>query len=195
MQKANFTGGSLLIRESRIVAKLLAEHHGRDEVLEHILGKNLLQNSSKATTQKYCQLALIRLGNLTSDQLRFVASGAEDLCRLTLLVAVLKTYPIIADFMAGVVAEKVRCFETHLEKNDWRRFLEDLAKSDPSVKEWSEKSQRKMGQVVIRMLAEAGFLDNTRKMTILFPTIPPELEKSLHGSGNSRLLACLRVGR
>ena len=195
MLKANFTGGALLIRESRIVAKLLSEHHGRDEVIAHILGKNLLQNSSKATTQKYCQLALIRLGNLTSDQLRFGASGADDLCRLTLLVAVLKTYPIIADFMAGVMAEKVRCFETHLAKNDWMRFLEDLAKGDSSVKEWSENSQRKMGLVVIRMLAEAGFLDNSRKMTILFPTIPPELEKSLHGPGNSRLLACLRVGR
>jgi hypothetical protein len=168
MQKANFTGGSLLIRESRIVAKLLVEKHSRDEVLEHVLTKNLFQNGSKATTQKYCQLSLIRLSNLTDEQLHFVASGAEDLSRLTLLVAILKTHPIIADFMVSVVAEKVRCFETHLEKNDWMRFLEDRAKGDPSVNEWSEKSKRKMGQVVTRMLAEAGFLDNTRKMTILF---------------------------
>lgn len=195
MQNANFTGGSLLIRESRVVARLLAEKRGRDEVLEQILGKNLLQNSSKATTQKYCQLALIRLGNLSDDQLRFVTSGAEDLCRLTLLVAVLKTYPIIADFMVGVVTEKVRCYETHLEKNDWKRFLEDRAKGDPLVNEWSEKSRDKMGQVVVRMLAEAGFLDNTRKMTILFPPIPVELERSLEGSGGNRLLACMRLGR
>lgn len=193
--EGNFTGGSLLIRESRIVARLLVDKHGRGEIIEQVLSKNLLQNSSKATTQKYCQLALIRLDNLTEDQLRCVASGAEDLARLMLLVAVLKTYPIIADFMASVVSEKVRCFETHLERNDWVRFLEDRAKGDPSVKEWSEKSQRKMGQVVIRMLAEAGFLDNTRKMTILFPSIPPELEKSLHGAVNSRLLACMRLGR
>jgi hypothetical protein len=195
MQKANFTGGSLLIRESRIVARFLTEKRDRDEILSHVLSKNLFQNSSKATTQKYCHLALIRLDNLTDAQLRFVASGTEDLARLTLLVGVLKTYPIIADFMADVVAERVRCFETHLDKNDWLRFLEDRAKGDPAVKEWSEKSQRKMGQVVIRMLAEAGFLDNTRKMTILFPAIPPDLDQSLSGSGGSRLLACMRLGR
>ena len=194
-QVANFTGGALLVRESRIVAGLLVEKHGRNDVLKLVLSRNLLQNSSKATTQKYCQLALIRLHNLTDDQLRYVASGTEDLARLTLLVAVLKTYPIIADFMESVVAEKVRCFETHLDKNDWIRFLADRAKGDPSVREWSEKSQRKMGQVVIRMLAEAGFLDSTQKMTILFPAIPPELEQSLRGTGTRKLTACMRLGR
>ena len=138
---------------------------------------------------------MTRLGNLNDDQLRLVASGSEDMTRLTLLVAVLKTYPIIADFMQGVIIEKVRCFATHLDKNDWLQFLEDRAKGDPSVNGWSEMSKRKMGQVVIRMLAEAGFLDDTRKMTIIFPTIPPELEKSLHGAGSTRLLSCLRLGR
>lgn len=172
IQKANFTGGSLLIRESRIVAKLLVEKHGRDAILEQVLDRNLFQNNSKGTTQKYCQLALIRLGNLPDEQLHFVATGSRELTRMTLLVAILKTYTIIVDFMENVVAEKVRCFETHLEKNDWMRFLEDRAKTDPSVKEWSETSRRKMGQVVIRMLAEAGFLDNTRRMSILFPPIP-----------------------
>ena len=48
-QTANFTGGSLLVRESRIMAKLLAEGRTRDEVLGAVLSKNLLQNSSKAT--------------------------------------------------------------------------------------------------------------------------------------------------
>lgn len=195
LQNANFTGGSLLIRESRIVAKLLVEKQERDSILEQVLDRNLFQSSSKGTTQKYCQLALIRLGTLTDEQLHFVATGSREITRMTLLVAILKAYPIIVDFMENVVVEKVRCFETHLDKNDWMRFLEDRARVDPSVNEWSENSQRKMGQVVIRMLAEAGFLDNTRQMSILFPAIPVNLEQSLREAGNGRLRACLRLGR
>lgn len=193
--EGNFTGGSLLIRESRVVAKLLAEKHSREEIVRLVLSRNLLQNSSKATTQKYCQLALIRLGTLTDEQIHFVASGREEICRMTLLLAVLKTYPIIADFMRDVVAEKVRCFETHLEKKDWMRFLQDRARTDASIKEWSETSQRKMGQVVIRMMAEAGFLDSTRKMSILFPIVPPELEHALGATGDAKLMVCMKLGR
>lgn len=183
------------MRESRIVSRLLLEKHGQREVLDRVMSRNLFQNSSKATIQKYCQLALIRLDNLTNDQLRLVASGSEDIARLTLFVAVLKTYPIIADFIEGVVAEKVRCFETHLEKSDWTRFLEVRANGDPEVLDWSEKSRHKMGQVVVRMLAEAGFLDNTRRMTIRFPAIPLELERSLLEPADSKLLACMKLGR
>jgi len=193
--EGNFTGGSLLSRETRVVAGLLADKHNRDQILGLVLAKNLFQNRSKATTHKYCQLILTRLGNLTEEQVRFVASGGEELRRLTLFVAVLKTYPLIASFMENIVAERVRCFETHLNRSDWMQFLEHRAKVDASIKEWSDKSQRKMGQVVIRMLAEAGFLDNTRQMTILFPTIPPELAQSLKAGGDGRLLTCLRLGR
>ena len=49
----NITGGALLARESRIVARLLLESPDREAVRDRILSENLLQNSSPETTRKY----------------------------------------------------------------------------------------------------------------------------------------------
>lgn len=185
----------MLVRESRIVARLLLGDLDRDAVRDRVLRENLFQNSSPETTRKYCRLILPRLEQLSSDMLRFVAEGNEELVRLTLLVAVVRTVDLVADFIEDVLITKVRGFEPELSRVDWSRFLEERATVDPAVSDWSESSRKKMGQVVFRMLAEAGYLGSTRTMRIVYPAIPFELVDALEASGDQRALKILRLGR
>ena len=99
----NITGGALLARESRVIACLLMEGDSREEAGDRIMAENLLQNSSPETTRKYCRLIFPRLASLSPDMLRFVAEGTEELTRLTLFSAILRTIDLVADFVEHVL--------------------------------------------------------------------------------------------
>ena len=191
----NITIGALLVRESRIVARLLLENPDRRAVRDRLLSENLFQNNSSDTTRKYCRLILSRLESLSPQMLRFVAEGTDELARLTLFTAVLMTTDIVAVFVEDVLLTKVRSFEPALKKTDWTRFIEDLETVDPEIREWSEKSRKKIGQVVFLMLAQAGYVDSTRTLNILHPPVPDELVHALEAAGDDRTLRLLRLGR
>ncbi len=191
----DLTGGSLLLRESRMAARMLVEGLGPDAIKRTVMDGNLFQNGSPATTRKYCRLVLVRLRALNARQLRIVADGADESAALMLLAAVLKTYPIVRDFVREVMLDKVRCFEPRLTRQDWTRFLEQRETIDTGVKAWTESSRRKIGQVIVRMLTEAGLLSDTRRMAIQFPCIPPEVAESLIASSDGGILECLQLGK
>ncbi len=189
------TSGALLVRESRIVARLLAAGEKPDSVKATVMDGNLLQNNSSTTTRKYCQLIISRLQQLNSAQIQIVAEGSDESAALLLMAAALKTYPIVRDFVTDVVFDKVRCYEPNLDKKDWTRFLEQRETIDPNIKKWTESSRKKIGQVIFRMLSEAGLLSDTRRMLIQFPSIPCEVADSLLQSSDGRTLECLKLGK
>lgn len=189
------TSGALLVRESRIVARLLAAGEKPDSVKAAVMERNLLQNNSSTTTRKYCQLIISRLQQLNPVQIRIVAEGADESAALMLMVAALKTYPIVRDFVTDVLFDKVRCYEPSLERKDWTRFLEQRETIDPAIKTWTESSRKKIGQVIFRMLSEAGLLSDTRRMRIQFPNIPLDVANSLLQSSDGRILECLKLGK
>jgi len=191
----DLTGGSLLVRESRLVARMLAEGEAPADIKSRVLDRNLFQNTSPATTRKYCKLILTRLEYLTPVQLRIVSDGTDESASLMLLAAVLKAYPIAREFVTEVVFDKVRSFEPSLEKKDWTRFLEQRETIDAEVRKWTESTRRKIGQVIIRMLSEAGLLSDTRRMQIQFSRIPFDVADSLLLSSDRRILECLKLGK
>jgi hypothetical protein len=191
----NITGGALLVRESRIVARLLLENPDRDAARDRLLAENLFQNNSPRTTKTYYRLILPRLGNLTPEMLRLVAEGTEELARLTLFAAILRTFDLVADFVEDVLVTKVQSFEPTLLRTDWSRFLEERTTVDPAIHDWSESSRKKMAQVVFLMLSQAGYLEDTRSLKILFPAVPSELESALEAARDERTPRLLRLGR
>ncbi|MFU8781116.1 MAG: DUF1819 family protein [Kiritimatiellia bacterium] len=191
----NLTGGSLLVRESRIVARMLVAGDSPDDIQSRIMDQNLFQNDSAATTRKYCRLIFSRFSHVTPEQLHIVACGSDESAALMLLAVVLKTYPIVRDFVDEVLCDKARSFDTHLEKKDWTRFLEQRETIDPDVKRWTESSRKKIGQVIIRMLSEAGLLSDTRHMQIQFPNVPFDVSDSLLQAVDASVLECLRLGK
>ena len=191
----NITGGALLVRESRIIAQLLLEGHSQDEIRARVLTENLLQNSSAGTTRKYCGLILQRLRPLSPELLRLVADGTEELARLTLFAAVLRSIDLVADFVEDVLITKVGSFEPALKRTDWSQFLEERATIDPSIHDWSEGTRKKMSQIAFLMLAQAGYIESTRSLKILFPAIPNQLASALEAVGDDRTLRLLKLGR
>lgn len=191
----DLTGGSLLVRESRIVARLLVKPYTPDKVKAIILEDNLFQNHSASTTRRYSNLILLRVQKLTTTQLHLIADGTDETTRLMLFAAVLKAHKLVLDFVREVLFDKVRCYEPSLSKMDWTRFIEQRETIDTEVGKWTDSSRKKIGQVIIRILSEAGFLSDTRSMTIQFPCIPFDVADSLQDSPDGYILDCLKLGK
>ncbi len=191
----DLTGGSLLVRESRMAVRLLLETNDRELAINSIVSENLFQNRSRATSVKYCQLIFTRFKALSAGQLRIIAEGDDHSARLLLLAAVLMTYPIVHAFFRETLSEKMRCDDPEIGKSDWTRFLEQRETIDPVIAHWTVSTRQKIGQVVFRMLREAGYVASTRRPVLQRPAIPEDVASALRANGNHKIMQCLTFGK
>ena len=185
--------GSLLIPESRKVAALILQGAEEADWKRFISVDNQLQKRSPATAKRQTRLLRNRLEALSRDHLRMIAEGSNEAATQALLAAAIKHSRLLGDFMDTVIRLHLRQFETHLGSNDWAKFLEVCAQHSPEVLQWAETTRKKLGQVVIRILAEAKCLSSTRSPRITPLVIVPELRLCLERDGEHYALQCMSL--
>jgi hypothetical protein len=77
---------------------------------------------------------------------------------LVLYYCCLKTYPLLFDFHMEAVLPTWRSADRSIGPHDATRFLEERAETHPEIDEWGESTWKKVRQVMLQMLREAGFL-------------------------------------
>lgn len=185
--------GSLLIPESRKVAELILQ--GADEAAwqRFVSVNNELQKRNPASTRRQTRLLRNRLEAVSPDLLRIVVNGTKEAATQAMLAAAIKHSRLLGDFMDTVVREHLRLFETHLAASDWDKFLEICAKHAPEVEGWAPSTRKKLGQVLIRILAEAGYLASTRSMRFLPVSLAPEVRRCLENDNENYVLRCMTL--
>lgn len=89
---------------------------------------------------------------------------------VTLYYCCLKTYRLLFDFHMDVVLPRWRSSDRSLRAYDVQRFLEQRADSHPEIDSWSETTWEKIRQVMLKMLREAGLLQEGRLRALQLPT-------------------------
>ena len=190
---AELSAGSLLIPESRKVADLILQ--GADEATWQRFVKvdNGLQKRTPASAKRQTRLLRNRLGLASPELLHIIVSGSNEAVTQALLAAAIKHSRLLGDFMDTVIRQHLRVYETSLAATDWSRFLEECAKHAPEVEGWAQSTRKKLGQVVIRILAEAKYLANTRSMTFRPVSLVPEVRHCLERDGEHYALHCMTL--
>lgn len=182
-----------MVRESRIIAGLLLEDSPR-EVWDHeILEENLLQKRSPASARRNAQAIRKRLERLDPSFWRALRDGDEELAIQVAFCAALERNLLLVEFIEQVVSAAYRTHIGKLELYLWADFLEDCAQKDFRIRDWKESSKNKMGQVVFRILAEMGYLENSNSMRLQRVIIRPELKMMLENTSRQRIKACMEV--
>lgn len=190
---SDLTGGSLQVRECRIIADLLIRHVGTSTWQQEIQQENRLQKRSGATARRVAQALLKRLERLPPPFWQAMLEGDEELATQVAFCAALERNLLMVEFMEGVVRDAYITHAKRLEPWQWNEFLEDRAHRDPAISHWAETSRRKMGQVVFRMMAEVGLLESTRNPALQHMVVRPEIINLLESSDRQRLKACMEV--
>lgn len=190
---SDLIGGSLQVRECRIIADLLLRHATPEQWREAIQQQNLLQKRSPASARRVAQALRKRLERLDEPFWQGLRDGDDELATQIAFCAALERNLLLVEFIESVLNDAYLTRSGSLEPWRWSDFLDGRGQRDPAIDGWTESSRKKMGQVVYRMLAEVGFLKNTRSLQLQSVLVRPEVRALLDDSYRHRIKACLEV--
>lgn len=190
---SDLTGGSLQVRESRIVADLLLQDADGEQWHEVIQRQNQLQKRSSASAKRVSHALRKRLVLLHAPFWRAIRDGDDELATQLVFCSALERNLLLVEFIETVVRDAFVTRVGVLEPYHWNEFLDERSHRDSAISTWAESSRKKMAQVVYRMLAEVGLLESTRNMKLQNLMIRSEVRALLDDSDRYRLKACLEV--
>ncbi len=193
--EANFTKGSLLVPESRVVSGLLLRGCSAAEWHQAIVVENRLQKRALNTATTHANLVRSRLRTMGPDLWRLVSTGPKPVATHAVLTTTVKFSPLFGDFLDLVVREQVRQFKDRLRPALWDAYMEACYDLCPGMAGWAQSTRSKLRQNAIRMLAEAGYLADTRSLRLQAVDLSPEVLHYLNDHKEEYVLRCIRVSQ
>ena len=191
--RADITAGSLKVPESRIVARLLLDGISGLSWRLAIEQENVLQARSPATAVRLARLARLRLEKMDADLWRLVRDGTGTVAVHAVLAAAVKHSPLLGDFLDLVVRDQFRMFNPKLSKPIWDNFLDGCRRRDAEMPLWSESTRRRLRSSVFQALAQAGYLADTKSLTLQPVHIARQVIDYLKDHDESYVLRCMEV--
>lgn len=191
--RAEITAGSLKLPESRIIADLLirqVDDKGWDEAIKK---KNILQARNPATARRLTKLIRSRLEMMGPDLWRLVRDGSGPVATQAIFAAAVKHSPLLGDFLRLVVREQYRLFNKTLSDKLWEDYLEGCRERDPDMPMWNEVTRRRLRSSVFQMLAQAGYIENTRSLRLQPVHIAEQVLRYLEANREDYVLKCIQV--
>ena len=179
---SDLIGGSLMVRESRLIADLLLREATPEQWHQAIQIDNILQKRTPASAQRNATAIRKRLERLEPDFWKALRDGDDELATQVAFCSALERNLLLLEFMETVMRDAYISQAQYLDSYIWSDYLDERSQRDPDICEWKESSKKKMGQVVFRMLAEAGYLKRSllhKDLKCKAPLIEPNLRRNL----------------
>lgn len=193
MYNAEIVGGSLLINETRKLAQVMLLDDSIPAWQEAVIVDNVLQKKTQATAKRMANLIRNRLETGDKNLWHLIVAGDFELAGQAILVLAIRHSRLLADFMSEVVGLHVRRLDFQLTKKDWDDFLQECELRSSKVDVWSDTTREKLFQVVLRILAEAKYINSTKEKIIQSVMIRPEIRAYLDTCKDHSTLASLEL--
>lgn len=184
-----FTREQFLFYELRTTARLMEEGLTDAELVDRVLEENLFQFPTEKSTQRMAKACIRRLKNMDDESLiKAIATEPQDVAKQICLYAMIMEYRVIREFMVTVIGEKYRVGDNSFGKIELNSFFNRIQEQDDNVASWSDATIKKLKQVMLKLLVDAEYLDDT-KSTVLNPVwLQPVLENVIREKGEEVLL-------
>jgi len=190
---AEIVAGSLLIPESRHIARLLLAEADEDTWHQAIVIDNVLQKRSPAAAKRQTKLIKNRLSLMQPALWEMIDHGSNDVATQAILAAAIKHSRLLGDFMDQVIRTHWKTYVTKISSVDWNSFIETCIQKDPVIETWTDSTRAKLKQVVFRILAESKYIDGTRSLKLLPVSVAPEVKKYLVKNSEEYILRCMNI--
>lgn len=177
--------------ESKRIAALLLLQPDEAAWRHAIEIDNILQKKTPATARRQATLIRKRLMTLDAQGWQMISERESEVQIQLLLVAAIKHSSLLGDFMRNVYTLRQRGLESALKPHDWPDFLAECEHHDPGVAQWTDSTRAKLFQVIVRVLAEAKYLDNARSMRLTPRSLHPDVRRYLSERQETHVLDCL----
>ena len=177
-----------MLPETRRIARLLLTHPTDEQWDEALRQDNLLQKKH-ASARRHARLIRNRLVTLDDEGLRLIVEGDGELSSQILLAAAARHSLLLSEFLRDVYSADLRRLERTLSHRQWDSFLIECEHRDPAVGAWAMTTRKKLFQVIVRILAEAKYIDSTRHKLLTPPMLHPRTRAYLIHLGDPITLA------
>lgn len=194
MNNDNYSGGltreQFLFEETRITARLMDQGLEDKEIVDMIQADNLFQYPTEKMLRSKALSCLRRLKALDNKHLVYhIAHGSGSLARQINLYAVMRENAIVWDFFVYTIGDKYKAQDLNFTQRDINAFISELMERIPKCSQWSESTEKKIKQVLKKMLVECGFLRDIKSERLEQIYLYPELEDGIVANGDSIVLA------
>jgi hypothetical protein len=190
---ATITTASLRLRESRLVADLLLQAVSDEAWKEAIVEQNALQMGSVETIKKISRLLRARLEPLGEGLWKMVRDGGIEQATQAALAGTVKNSRLLGDFMDLTMREQRALYAKKLEYRIWNDYIAGCRGRDPDMPNWSDVTVARLRSAVFSMLAEAGYLKDTRSLLLQNVFLDSSLAAYLRDRGENYVVRCLEV--
>lgn len=190
---ANYAKASLKVPESRIIAGLLLDHVDEATWLQAVTVDNVLQKRSPLTARSFAQLIRDRLRTANADLWRLVRDGSPTVATQAVLATAIKHSRLLGDFLDLAVRDQLRQFKATIADPVWGDFIAGCISRDARVATWTPPVVAKLRQNTFRILAEAGYVEDTRGLRLQRVTVVPEVARYLAEENEQYVLRAMRV--
>jgi hypothetical protein len=191
--QADITAGELKLPESRVIASLLIRGLTSQDWREAIYERNVLQTRSPASARRLTRLIRGRLDHVDAEFWRLVAEGEATVATHALLAAAIKRSAFLGDFLDLVVREQYKIFSKRLTNSLWDQYLDDCRGRDPQMPVWQESTRRRLRSSVFQILAQVGFVRDTRSLKLQTVFIVAEVIDYLKRHDEEYVLRCIQI--
>ena len=191
--RADITAGALKVPESRIIAALLLR--GLDEIgwKDALYRQNVLQTRRPQTAARLTLLLRGRLTLMEPALWILIRDGSGTVATQACLAAAIKHSALLGDFLDLVVREQVARYATTLSNTVWEDYLLDCRGRDPEMPQWSAATRDRLRSSVFQILAQAGYVDNTRTLRLQPVYIASPVVNYLTTHQEPYVLRCMQV--
>ena len=191
--QADITAGSLKVPESRVVADLLLRSVDGLGWKEAIMNENVLQTRNPATAIRLGRLIRKRFELMDAELWKLVRDGSAVVATHAILAAAIKHSPLLGDFLDLAVRDQYRVFAKTLTDQLWNEYIDNCRGRDPDMPLWNESTRRRLRSSVFQILAQAGYINNTKQRTLQTVHIASQVLHYLEKHNEQYVFRCIQV--
>lgn len=173
---SNIKDKGLLGKELKLAAELYCQGNSFEKISEMSIDENIFQVNTERRRKEMAECIIVRMKYLDEFTIKRIAVGTIFLANTLSLYAMMKTNPLVFDFMNEVYREKAELMINRITDADMNQFMDVKAQQIETVAKWTDGNREKAKGALRNALIEAGVL---RDMGSFYMVLVPVLDMDL----------------
>lgn len=173
---SNIKDKGLLGKELKLAAEFYCQGNSFEKISEMSIDENIFQVNTERRRKEMAECIIVRMKYLDEFTIKRIAEGTIFLANTLSLYAMMKTNPLVYDFMNEVYREKAELMINRITDADMNQFMDVKAQQIEAVANWTDGNKEKVRGALRNALIEAGAL---RDMGSFYMVLVPVLDMDL----------------
>lgn len=177
---SNIKDKGLLSKELKLAAELYVQGLSYEKIVNESMENNIFQVNTERRRKELADCIVMRLKYLDDFTVKRIAEGTIFLANSLSFYSIMKTSPLVYDFMNEVYKEKAELMINRITEADLNQFMDVKSQQIDAIAKWTTGNKEKVKGAMRNVLVEAGMLrDMGSFYMVLVPVFDMDLVQNL----------------